>query len=508
MSAKSWPAWVTWVLGALIVVVIVAIVIGCFCRDEAGDELAIDLTPDVTVFAPDDETVCYFAVDQVSTAMNMVQWEQVSHEFPAGSVFDEVLGLIQLPPKAGREGELQVARLMAQWEDHVVRRGGTQRTDATAPSQTLPSDDVSVPNDSIPEDPIVEDEPIDPDIVLIRETSALNYIIPWAQTGKPGWGPYDAAEPVSDADLKDLRQGRNVAVFDTGVMPSHGPADSYLVPMTEKVDNQTLQTMSPNWPKSIPQYAFHGEFIASVIGPGPDIQMYTPYKPEVGHPDLAELRNEIILAVSDNGPAPAHDMFGELTAWMADEHPERRVDPLRDRSVINMSFAFEPCFDDTGPLEGLFELLEEDGHTVVAAAGNFPVNPPVGDPVIPRDTKMFPAAFGTVIGVAATDDQGVLASFSRCGPWVNAAGEGVDVVGAFAPVPATDKYTVDDNSDKAPGGPHNFSSEHASWSGTSFATPQVVRAIAMEKVDPQALLNNTDEASCTDVPQSMFVPKS
>jgi subtilisin family serine protease len=82
---------------------------------------------------------------------------------------------------------------------------------------------------------------------------------------------------------------------------------------------------------------------------------------------------------------------------------------------------------------------------------------------------MWPAAFCDVTAVGALDDAtGARADFSNYGSWVDACGPGVGLVSTFfryrGPIRAT-------------GGLKNFHG-FASWSGTSFATPQFTGAVA------------------------------
>ena len=85
----------------------------------------------------------------------------------------------------------------------------------------------------------------------------------------------------------------------------------------------------------------------------------------------------------------------------------------------------------------------------------------------------YPAALRGVVGVGAIGPYGP-APFTNYGPWVRACAPGVDIVSWF--------FTEYDGSETAPAGlpdPDRFRS-WARWSGTSFAAPMVVAALARE----------------------------
>jgi subtilisin family serine protease len=86
----------------------------------------------------------------------------------------------------------------------------------------------------------------------------------------------------------------------------------------------------------------------------------------------------------------------------------------------------------------------------------------------------YPAALPGVISVGAIGPDGP-ARFSNYGDWVRACAPGVDLVSAF--------FRDFDGTQRAPAGgradPDHFRS-WATWSGTSFAAPVVVAALARE----------------------------
>ena len=103
---------------------------------------------------------------------------------------------------------------------------------------------------------------------------------------------------------------------------------------------------------------------------------------------------------------------------------------------------------------------------VVAAAGNHDPEDTETDHAAP----FWPAAVPGVVAVAALDEpsRGLrMAGFSNFGPWVDVAAPGVDVFSTF--------LHFENDETKYDG--------WATWSGTSFATPQVAGAIAARMTD-------------------------
>ncbi len=130
--------------------------------------------------------------------------------------------------------------------------------------------------------------------------------------------------------------------------------------------------------------------------------------------------------------------------------------------VINLSLGgYTP--DDIGLIatgEALRRLYTaNEDLVVVAAAGNHN-----------SDRPYFPAAYEAVVSVGAIDNVNERAYFSNHGWWVDAWAPGVSVEGAF---PQWSQVVWPHTS-----GEKNFGGGFASWSGTSFAAPQVAGIIA------------------------------
>ena len=84
----------------------------------------------------------------------------------------------------------------------------------------------------------------------------------------------------------------------------------------------------------------------------------------------------------------------------------------------------------------------------------------------------FPAAPPHVVGVAALDREGNAAPFTNFGPWVQACALGVELVSAFFNEALVHPEQAGSDID-------NFEGV-AVWTGTSFATPIVVAALARQ----------------------------
>jgi subtilisin family serine protease len=86
---------------------------------------------------------------------------------------------------------------------------------------------------------------------------------------------------------------------------------------------------------------------------------------------------------------------------------------------------------------------------------------------------MYPAVLPAVVGVAALDNEDNAAPFTNYGPWVRACTAGVDVTSIF--------FKGFNGAEPSVGGddPDDFKG-WAVWSGTSFAAPRVVAALAQK----------------------------
>lgn len=282
-----------------------------------------------------------------------------------------------------------------------------------------------------------------------RQAVTLSHVVAGAPIMKfgPGDLPVDGgAGPVQPERSKRPGTGKGVrvSILDTGFVKastvkhpllSHQYAD-------DGDDRDDLYDEVRQMIRSV--FGGHGTFVAGIIRQlAPD----TDLDPEVTLDDVG-LVDDMELARDILRSTPSH--------------------------ILNLSLA-GPSEDADGPLplrRALEHLRDRSDVVVVAAAGNdFVEAQKAGAPERP----MWPAAFGGmkgfehVVGVAAVDREREAAAFSNRGPWVRACAYGVGVRSTYVegkmPIPASTPIVFGDHAT-------------AVWSGTSFATPRVVGAIA------------------------------
>jgi subtilisin family serine protease len=207
--------------------------------------------------------------------------------------------------------------------------------------------------------------------------------------------------------------------------------------------------------------AGHGTFIAGII------EMLTPgcalYLPSV---------------MGSDGVVEDWEAAGRL------EELEALDDGARP-DLVSLSFAgylpFEELLPESpasavGMMAEAIQALLAQGSLIVASAGNDGTAAPT-----------FPAAYPGVIAVAALDERGHPAPYTNHGPWVDACAVGSSVVSLFFE-DVTDRerefYGIE---------PDTFEG-WARWSGTSFAAPKVVAALAGEIAS-----GRTGDEACEEV---------
>ena len=238
-----------------------------------------------------------------------------------------------------------------------------------------------------------------------------------------------------------------VAVIDTGIT-AEVRGDQWLQGLLG-TDNEDELDVIPARDGALDLGAGHGTFVAGVV------QQVAPY---------ADL---LVLRAMDTDGVGTDSAVGDMVMRAAEE----------GAMIINLSLGTQ-TLDDEGPLalrvalEDLF--ARHPDVLVVAAAGNY------------GDTRpCFPAAFaeefpGKVVAVAGLTPSGVGAPWSSHGGWVSCAAVGEGVVSTY--VIGTEDIRVDNPPDTFR--PNSW----ATWTGTSFAAPQVAGAVARRCQETVGLL--------------------
>lgn len=238
------------------------------------------------------------------------------------------------------------------------------------------------------------------------------------------------ASPAADA----LRGGPvRVAILDTGwaadFAPQGLPNASIIVHGGDEPDEVGDDHLDP--------VAGHGTFIAGVIeqaAPGCELELF-----------------RVLSTFGDGSEADIAAVLTRLADRPDDERPH----------LVNLSFGgYSPIGMDA--LDDAIARLHGAGSVVVASAGNEATCLP-----------LYPAILPDVVSVAALDHDGDAAPFTNYGPWVRACALGADVVSAF--------FEGYDGAEPPVDGvdPDRFDG-WAIWSGTSFAAPRVLAALARE----------------------------
>ncbi|GEL96688.1 S8 family peptidase [Cellulomonas terrae] len=184
--------------------------------------------------------------------------------------------------------------------------------------------------------------------------------------------------------------------------------------------------------------AGHGTFVSGIVvqvAPGVDLSVYR--------------------ALSAGGTGSEIEVACKLIAAVRD-----------GAQLVNLSLGTQTQFDQpslaiAAALEVVREIEKERGEDVliVAAAGNF------GDTV-----PTWPAAFRRVVAVGSLTADLRPSVFSSRGWWVDCATVGEGILSPYV----AGEQSPDFTNEPATFGPDSF----ARWSGTSFAAPQIVGAVA------------------------------
>lgn len=285
----------------------------------------------------------------------------------------------------------------------------------------------------------------------------LNHIVPLAGVVKGAGGPEPSAGARPFPDARDgLDRGRPsplVAVLDTGVSEEKR-GDSYLAMPVAPEDIDRLDAFEPKG--FLDAGAGHGAFVAGVL------QQVAPD---------ADIRIRKVL--DSDGIATDIEIADKIRAAVR-----------AGAQIVNLSLGTETV-DDRPPaalLDVVSELAESDPEVlIVCAAGNGASTERVWPAAFARD-------FPNVVAVAALDPNGEAAPWSSHGDWITCSAIGEGVVSTYV-VGREDGDLIKDPD------PDTFGKDAwATWSGTSFAAPQITGAlvrICMETgLSPRTALRN------------------
>ena len=272
--------------------------------------------------------------------------------------------------------------------------------------------------------------------------ASLSNIMPTGPVAKAIGGPLPVGSPGRYEADPDPGPGpaARVAVVDTGIA-AEVRADGWLNDVRrDEGDIDPLRAFPVSEPDDpLDLDAGHGTFVSGIIqqvARGAQISVYRAVDSD-GIASEVKVACEMIRAVRDDGAEIINLSLGCQTS---DNGP-----PI----------AIQAALDIIGELE-----RDQDREVViVAAAGNY------GD-----SAPCWPGAFRRVVSVAALAPDLLPAAWSSRGFWVNCSTIGEGLSSTY--VEGTESVLVDPDQ-------HHFGPDAwAVWSGTSFAVPQIVGAIA------------------------------
>ncbi len=230
--------------------------------------------------------------------------------------------------------------------------------------------------------------------------------------------PTDVLDDLTNWDGNAVR----VAVIDTGLASTLTGAMS----PSEAVDDF-------DWDGDgyLDPVAGHGTFIAGLI------RRVAP-----------EVAVGVVQALSSFGDGDEMEVCCQISDLCSSDIPPH---------IISLSFSGY-TLEKPNMLKNALKKAQKKGIVVVASAGNDGI-----------DREAYPAAFPGVIAVAALGPEGP-AAFSNHGDWVDACAPGVDLTSFF--------FSQDGDVEREYGYDEDSFKGWASWSGTSFAAPNVAGAIA------------------------------
>jgi subtilisin family serine protease len=252
--------------------------------------------------------------------------------------------------------------------------------------------------------------------------------------------------------------GTRVAYIDTGVDPMHPALRPWLEPGVDVVNDRSaseLDGLSQDMMSLLDQDMMSlldqdmmslldhklifllNRSLASILNSAAGS---CAFPPAFGHGTLVAGTIHVVAPDARLVPIKAFDAYGYTTMFNLIESVYKAID--LDVDVLNMSFS---TMENSDIFRKSLDTAKEEGIAIVASAGNDA-----------RDGNgLYPAAYPSVFGIAATDLNDRLASFSNYGTGVSATAPGAYVISTL------------------PGG------KYAAVWGTSFSAPVVSGAMAL-----------------------------
>ena len=234
----------------------------------------------------------------------------------------------------------------------------------------------------------------------------------------------------------------NVAILDS-VISNHTEFKTNIIWIKDVRNGTEIYcSTTPCSPYTLYNDTEHGTFIAGLIASKKDNIGIVGINPNVNI-------YEIIVGDYDNknsfisGTNPIWEAQGIYAAVYG---PDGKLDTKDDANIISMSFGGEE--NDSGLMNAI-QFAYQHNVVLVADSGN------IGGGGLMKGQDYFPAAFPEVIGVGATCENKSIAEFSNTGPFDEIVAPGCNL-----------KSTIDTN-------------QYRTWSGTSFAVPEVVGVISL-----------------------------
>lgn len=301
---------------------------------------------------------------------------------------------------------------------------------------------------------------------------------------------------ATDRDLRRIRtpytgRGVTVAVLDTGINGLHGDLAGRIAQNVRLAD---IQSVPAGFQYPVPQeglvntdpVAGHGTFVSGIIA-GSGSASNGKYA----------------------GVAPGATLLGLSTGDVNLVNVLSGFDYLLDKGplygvkVVNCSFSADTVYDTDDPVNIATRMLTDNGVNIVFSAGNSGAG----------TNTMNPYALAPwVIGVGATDQNGILAGFSSRGDFGDTlqhpslVAPGVSVA-SIRSTPSTTSVGGIAGADVSRLAPAEIPF-YTTASGTSFSAPQVAGAIAlMLEADPSlspARIKDILAATATPMPKYFY----